>query len=626
MTKRKRSCPDDIRPDILPPEQSLGGDARDARSHAAAGHEEASAMVDVLPGITRKITACTACRKQKIKCDMTHGPPCNLHATLNAVCQHINLPLPKPLVSLDTNVDHAEYAASDHERDHLNLSGCEISPPATPSAVHAPIDTFLDIAKLGSPGSSSHSLQSARTKQTIADDFVSRRVLTVTVAESLVNQYLTRLDPYLYGICSEYRSLQQLQTKSPPLLAAICTVAALHDPQGQSLYDACNREFRRLVSRSLFEKHDPEYVRALCISSFWLSDASRILSSDAVRRAADMRLHRSFENVSTASNGSLPGHSPAIMVQRDRVRLWYLIFISDHHLSVLHNRDPLLRSDKDIAMHWETFLNHDQATDSDVRLVSQVALLLIMGQIRDLLGSEQEAQVPQALANQIMHYSRQLDKWFTKFSVLFKPDPHIGEFPRRGLQLHYQFGKLYLGHQVFKGLDGQPIPASFVVAACMAHDAAVAIFEMLLQEEQQLQQNLVGMPHYFHIMIAFAGHFLLEVTKTYALQLSILPDRIFSLIRRVLALFQTTPGLAQHPISRMTPGLHRKLSDCIASLYPLQNSSQDPSVSLDYDPRVVGMPQQPFSFQAESLVTAVDDFLLTDFGEGSFSEMMPTRV
>lgn len=314
----------------------------------------------------------------------------NLHATLNAVCQHVNLPLSKPLVSSADSNDHAdEYPVSDNERDQ-NLSGCEISPPTTPSAVHAPIDTFLDIAKLGSPGSSGHSPpNSSRAKHTL-DDFVSRRVLTITVAESLLNQYLTRLDPYLCGICSEYRSLQQLQPKSPPLLAAICTVAALHDPQGQSLYDACNRGFRRLVSRSLFEKLDLEYVRALCISSFWLSDASRILSSDAVRRAADMRLHRSFEHVSVAaSEGCSPGHASAFSGQRDRVRLWYLIFISDHHLSVLHNRDPLLRNDMDISMHWEASLNRDQATVSDVRLVSQVALLLIMGQIRDLFGSEQ---------------------------------------------------------------------------------------------------------------------------------------------------------------------------------------------------------------------------------------------
>ncbi|KAI9043565.1 Zn(II)2Cys6 transcription factor [Aspergillus affinis] len=618
MTKRKRSLADNVGPDTLPSaQQSPGVDPQSHPAGSAAGQEDASAMVDVLPGITRKITACTACHRQKIKCDMTDGPPLNTellqadihnrHATLNAVCQYINVPSPKPLISgADSSVERENDNTASDEKDYPSLSGYEISPPpATPSAVDAPIDTYLDITKLGSPGSSANgSLEASRPRQTMLNDFISKKVLNVTVAENLVNRYLTRLDPYLYGICREYRSLQHLQSKSPPLLAAICTVSALHDPQGQSIYESCNREFRRLVSRFLFEKHDLEYVLALYISSFWLSDASRILSSDAVRRVAGMRLHRSFEHVSVTSDSSSPSHAPTAIEHRYRVRLWYLIFINDHHLSVLHNRDPLLPNDKNIAMHWETFLHHDQVTDSE------------------------ETRVPPTLANQIIYYSRRLDKWFTKFSVLFKPYHHIGDFPRCGLQLHYQFGKLYLGHQVFKGLDGQPIPPSFVAAACMAHDAAVAIFEMVLQEEQQLQQSLVGMPHYFHIMVAFAGHFLLEVTKTYALQLSIIPDRVFSLIRRVLDLFRSMPCLAQHPICRMTPGLNRKLPDCIKSLHPMQ-SGQDTVSSLDYEPRLTGIQpqqQQPFSFQTESLVTAVDNFLLTDFGDGSFSELMPTVV
>lgn len=34
-------------------------------------------VVEILSGITRKITACAACRKNKIRCDMPEeGPPC----------------------------------------------------------------------------------------------------------------------------------------------------------------------------------------------------------------------------------------------------------------------------------------------------------------------------------------------------------------------------------------------------------------------------------------------------------------------------------------------------------------------------------------------------------------------
>ncbi|KAJ5161958.1 hypothetical protein N7492_007350 [Penicillium capsulatum] len=213
-----------------------------------------------------------------------------------------------------------------------------------------------------------------------------------------------------------------------------------------------------------------------------------------------MRLLRHFDHLFMASQadgtGAMSGPTgDESIAMKDRVRLWYLIFISDQHLSILHNCDPLLRSDKEIALGWEIFLTHADSTNSDVRITSQVALLVIMSQVRDRLGSDQEASVPPSLSNQIVQYSRPLDRWLTKFSALFKPDPHIGDFPKRGLQLHYQFGKLYLGYQVFKGFKGESIPPHFIPAANMAHQAAVAIFEMILHEE--LQYNLVAMPHYF---------------------------------------------------------------------------------------------------------------------------------
>lgn len=561
-----------------------------------------------------------------------------IHQSLETICHHLGLPRPNPLLSTGQSAqpEHKSDQNEALEQEQEDLDGCEISPPDTPSAVQAPIDTFLDIAKLGSPGSSENTPPSTTRQRPHAapQDLVSKDVIYDTVAQDLVEQYLVRLDPYLYGICSGYRTVQQIRSTSPVLFAAVCTVSALQNPHAQPIYEACNREFRRLVSRSLFEKHDLEYVRALCISSFWLSDASRILSSDAIRRAADMRLHRSFDHLTTpplVDGSAATAAASESSAMKDRVRLWYLIFISDQHLSILHNRDPLLRSDKEIALSWETFLARDDTTDSDVRIVSQVALLVIMSQVRDLLGSDQESRVPQSLSNQIIHYSRQLDRWFTKFSALFKPDPYIGDFPKTGLQLHYHFGKLYLGHQVFKGLNGEAIPPHFLTAASMAHEAAVAIFEMILHE-QHLQQSLVAMPHYFHIMIAFAGHFLLEVTKNYHTQLSIAPSQDFELIRKVLELFQDIPSVQQHPICRMTPGLTRKLRECVGLLQG--NGGEMGSSLMSADPlqyqvhAVQGQmqPSESFGLAGDSLVSPVDDFLLADFGEFSFPGMMSSGM
>ena len=580
-----------------------------------------------------------------------------IHSTLGVICEHLGLDRPKPLHShshshsnhdisapdTEVNGSQAPPSTTDNNDQGQTLPGCEVSPPGTPSAVQAPIDTYLDIAKLGSnshsrsPGSGSAetpSNQISRSRRHASQHLVSKGIISMADAETLVDRYFTRVDSYLYGIGSRLHNLQRLRTGHPVLFAAICTVSALHDPGDQSLYEACNREFRRLVSQSLFEKHDLEYIRALCISSFWLADASRILLSDAIRRSADVHLHRSFGRLWSCSGDARS--NPAAAEMRDRVRLWYLLFICDQHLSILHNRDPLLRSDTEIAISWEAYLRRSDVTDSDVRIVSQVALLLIMSQVRDVLGcdSDTETRIPQTMANQIVHYSRQLDKWFTRFSSMFKPDPFLGDFPRRGLQLHYQFGKLYLGHQVFKGLQGEAIPGPFMAAASMAHDAAISIFEMILYEET-LQANLVGMPHYFHIMLAFAGHFLLEVTKGYAGQLGIVPEDNFMLIRKVLTLFRGTRCVAMHPICRMTPGLDRKLCDCAASLSSL--SAEPPSVEVSGLARgaVEGAGSvEGFAWPGDGLFGtatgtgagpgAVDDIFLPewDFGEFSFPGML----
>ena len=420
------------------------------------------ASASKLPAITRKITACTACRKQKIKCIMpTESPPCDrckrrgiscvlnkslqallddqkqtellqvdvksMHTTLTKVCQQLNIQPPQSLVSLndqdhDPSTERREH--SDTERE-LDADACELSPPDSPSAVHAPINTFLE---LGSPTSADTPSTFRHKRQAISaqQDLVSKGIIPLKTAETLVERYFSRLDHYLYGIANHYKDVSGLRQASPFLFAAICTVAALHDPKDQRIYEACNREYRRLVSRSMFEKRDVEYLRALCIGSFWLADASRILSSDAVRRAADARLHRHFyQIISPQTTGTSPSDSQLSQVDfRDRIKLWYLLFVCDQHLSILHNRDGLLRHEREPLVGWDMYMNSAGCTDYDVRIMSQVGLLLMMSQMREAFGSEQPEQVPRSLAVQLNHFSKQLNEWHKKFSVMFRKFPY----------------------------------------------------------------------------------------------------------------------------------------------------------------------------------------------------------
>lgn len=333
------------------------------------------------------------------------------------MCEHLGLATPLDLASVErlTNVE-ATNLAEDLDSD----AACELSPPASPSAANAPIDTYLGA---GRPDSSVETTSPSRSRKRTSEpgDLISKGILPLELARELVNQYLSRLDYFLYALSNQYKDFETIRSKSPILLAGICTVAAFHHPEHQHLFDSCNREYRHLASTALFEKRDVEHIRALCIGSFWLPNASRILSSDAIRRSADCRLHQRFQASCgvTSSTLSTPEDQLRNVENRDCARLWYLLFICDQHLSILHNRDSVMRRDLNIIEDRLNFLMSPQSTNQDVRLLSQVSLLVIMGQIRDVFGSEEIKPVPKSLGVQFTHFSRELDDWYSKFSVMF---------------------------------------------------------------------------------------------------------------------------------------------------------------------------------------------------------------
>ncbi|GIZ41883.1 hypothetical protein CKM354_000517200 [Cercospora kikuchii] len=571
-------------------------------SNAKRKHSEIANLDDERPEPSKRLAAaCTACRRQKIKCDMINEePPCsrcqrrgitcvlhtavrhpmadakqvglmgkdlaNIHATLEKICQHLNLELPRPLATEQQSESGARATAKAGEENDDPEDTCELSPPASPSTAHAPMDMYLTSTQEPSLGVNSPRRLRRRGSERV--DMISKGLISLEDAETLVQKYLEHLDPFVYGITGGYKDATHVRRASPALLAAMCTVAAFHDPTNKHLFEICNREYRSIISSSLFEKRDLKFVEALCIGAFWLPDASRILLNDAIRRAKDLKLHRNFLRLTEPAllAATSPGSVVDITEIRDRVRLWYLLYICDQHLSILHNRDRILRQEKEAVENRELFIaGGEPVTAQDVRVMSQVCLLVIMGQVRDVFGSESIKPVSRTLTVQLAHFARELDAWYARWSSIFEPDKHIGSFPLSGLTLHWQFAKLYLGHHVFRGIENDPIPTHFLTAATTARDAAITIFTMIAEDES-FRNHLNGMPIYFHVMISFAGQFLMGICLKYGQQLGIDVEGEFRRISAALAVFARTPALPSHPISRMTAGLTRKLNECAAAL------------------------------------------------------------
>lgn len=112
------------------------------------------------------------------------------------------------------------------------------------------------------------------------EDLIHQAVLTTEQAQALLDVYASRLDHYLYCILGKTVTLQGIRRASPVLLAAVCTVGALHAPGLGSLFDSCYRHFRHVVAQvALSEDASRDDIRGLCIGAFWLRDIAWNLSS-----------------------------------------------------------------------------------------------------------------------------------------------------------------------------------------------------------------------------------------------------------------------------------------------------------------------------------------------------------
>ncbi|KAF4964012.1 hypothetical protein FZEAL_10896, partial [Fusarium zealandicum] len=536
------------------------------------------------PQISRKVKACTACRRHKIKCLIDEsGPPCRrcteknlscvlgkslqtildeksqfsqdivqdleqMHGFLKQVAGKLDLELPAMRSFAGASEGSKEDSPSQSVLSNKGHQGPsrDNSPKMMPEddgLPYVPIHSLYALTKLRALRSPDD--VNTHPNQGI-DDFITRHSISLADAERLFAFYRIRLDPYIYLIGCPYDSLHELRQKSQFLLLAILTVAALHDSTADSLYPVCSSEFRRLVETSIFERRlDHDYLRALCIGSYWLSDLSWMLSGHAIRRATEFDLHNSYERAVENSSKE----------DADCARIWYILYVCDQQLATLYGRPSIVQEDAS-TQGVTNFLNSDVANDEDRRLLSQVSSVSILRSIRELFSINKGKPIPRMHLNHISHFRRQLDQWFEFWTTQVQEQwPGIGGFPRKGIILHYNFAQLYLYSHVFRGLSkDDPIPHYFLDCALKAISTATAIIDRFLHDPD-VASGIVGMPSYVHSMTAFASMFLTKVAIKYDDLVE--RDKVFDLIAGLVQQFRSQPAGKWHLANLMISGLER---------------------------------------------------------------------
>lgn len=335
-------------------------------------------------------------------------------------------------------------------------------------------------------------------------------------------------------------------------------VSSLHIPGMEDIHNRSHRALRDLIASSMFDRsHTLEDVRALCIAAFWLPDLSWKLSGHCVRMATELNLHQAFFKAF---------HSPSPPEDREatleRARLWYLLYVLDHHFSIAYGRPPVT-TEMQAIRETDVMLASPECTLSDRRVISQVALFRILSRAYDAFGLEAGRALGDDDETLIIHarFLDDLRKYREHFRALLPMDEFVGGYSVIGLDLHYHFCSMLLNSLALRGRSMTSIgalPHRLRPLAFHAIESAHQILEIVLGEPD-LRRALVGVPLYLHAMIAFAVVFLIKMSAIWDV-IGVSTDahaRTKPLIEGIIATLRECKAGSNHILYKMATGFQR---------------------------------------------------------------------
>lgn len=250
--------------------------------------------------------------------------------------------------------------------------------------VNAPMASLFEATKLRNIRSDPWAHHNQHPSQKSPEnDFIAQGRVSLRDAEYLFDTFRATLNAYLWGgIALVHETLDAARASSSILTSAILAVTSLHTQDEGRAFDICYPVFIELVSQAVFDRyHTLDDVRGLCIGAFWLSDLSWKLSGLAVRIATELNLHQFCAKA--LRDGARYG---------DEARLWYFLYVCDHHFSIAYGRPPVISENPTITCH-EHFLQRPDATQADFRLHSQVGIFIILSRVFHAFGPDRSRMI-----------------------------------------------------------------------------------------------------------------------------------------------------------------------------------------------------------------------------------------
>ena len=317
-----------------------------------------------------------------------------LQAALNEVLQRNSLPSLSSYGSLNANI-----SADGSSRSNIGMQPGQLGSPEPLQGreiVSEPMGSILDVTGTGEILG-----RTALAPDKAQCDLPSTDLVSRSMANDLFKLFDQKMNQYLWGgIALVHSDFASVQRSSSLLSAAILTVACLHVPSKETLFDRCYDKFVSLVANAMISPNNSlDDIRALVIGAFWLSDLSWKLSGLAVRIATELNLHQSYQQVSRGDTGKFA-----------HLRLWYLLYVCDHHFSIAYGRPPMIHENDAIRNH-ESFLTLGLHNSADQRIISQVALFICLTDAYHAFGIETNSPLKEADLRKLREFNLRIENW-----------------------------------------------------------------------------------------------------------------------------------------------------------------------------------------------------------------------
>lgn len=315
----------------------------------------------------------------------------------------------------------------------------------------------------------------------ISDDFRDD-VISLQEAEDLFHFFDSHITPQLFGFEISKFSVKSIWNNSPILICAICTISAMHHPTLCTKQEELLRHLHKLCGNILYqgtprtEIEGFNTILALIFCSFWLSD-SQMFTGLALQLAKEIGL-----------DGPPSKDEASQLNPKDRLKLWYLLYVLDGQQSLTYNRKPLVNSEEYTLQHSRSLLLKNEKsidncetnnmsnrqdliikenrestsppalgnaslsnhlTFTDLRLVSQVEYNQAL--TAAFQGDAWSLLAPSSFG--IPSKSNlELDKWMVSWTVLLSPMNNGAVWSSKSTLIYYNFAKMHINSSAVRSL------------------------------------------------------------------------------------------------------------------------------------------------------------------------------